>query len=152
MQHILWSPSEKLKKHKSLWEGVSIREKTILCMVLDLVPFSYKVTVHALSRGQSIHHLTSLHHHDTAGRYKECITFKTFWVQSSLFQWVVTGYIFKYVFQKRYLFQKIQSLGPCYVIQEWSLSGVSSIKLHNNIICSISKVSLCCNIYAEIPF
>lgn len=52
---------------------------TILCSctVLELLPFYHRVTAHVRNRGRSIHHLTSLHHDDTAGRYKGYITFKT---------------------------------------------------------------------------
>lgn len=52
---------------------------TILCSctVLEFPPFYHRVTAHVRNRGQSIHHLTSLHHDDTAGRYRGYITFKT---------------------------------------------------------------------------
>lgn len=39
--------------------------------MLKFLSFYQRVTAHVRNRGQSIHHLTSLHHDDTAGRHRD---------------------------------------------------------------------------------
>lgn len=63
---------ESVKTHTAGWEGVwcTLTQSSSSHMALKLLPSYRKVTVHVWSRGQSIHHPTSAHHPDTAGRYR----------------------------------------------------------------------------------
>lgn len=143
------------KAHTSLSEGVSC--KLTLCSAaarcFESPPFHHRLTAHVWSREQSIHHLTSLRHDDTAGRHKGIYHFSNL---SGL-----SGYILKYIFLKKQkkkgkeltsLFQKVQSQDCHCVISEtiW-FRGIINHKL-NNIIYSISNVSLSCNLLQRCHF
>lgn len=124
------------------WCIVYVNTILCSCTVLEYLPSYHRVTAHVRTRGQSIHHPTSLHNDDTYITFT-ILGYKTFFdvvvrgLRTRLKICISTG---NTVPRSPIGFQKL------------SCSGVPSIILHNNMIYSISQVSLHCNLYAEMLF